>query len=103
MCRVQDGGAGAHSTQQVIDCLLMQGTIEGRRDIAGGRRTTDRRAAGNSTSGQCFTSLAFNADGSWLLAGKLPPLAAPVKDMNKRDGSQGAACMHGLVLVFGKG
>ena len=72
----------------------MQGTIEGRRDIAGGRRTTDRRAAGNSTSGQCFTSLAFNADGSWLLAGKLPHLlAAPVKAMTNGDGSQGAACM----------
>ena len=47
----------------------VQGTIEGRRDIAGGRKTTDRRAAGNSTSGQCFTSLAFSADGS-LAAGR---------------------------------
>lgn len=47
----------------------MQGTIEGRRDIAGGRLAGDRRAAGNSTSGQCFTSLAYSADGSLLLAG----------------------------------
>ena len=54
------------------ELLPVQGTIEGRRDIAGGRSTIDRRAAGNSTSGQCFTSLAFSADGSWLLAGKLP-------------------------------
>ncbi|KAK9915110.1 hypothetical protein WJX75_004822 [Coccomyxa subellipsoidea] len=46
----------------------LQGTIEGRRDIAGGRLASDRRAAGNRTSGQCFTSLAFSADGSMLLA-----------------------------------
>ncbi|KAK9830156.1 hypothetical protein WJX72_010038 [[Myrmecia] bisecta] len=47
----------------------LQGTIEGRRDIAGGRQASDRRAAGNSTSGHCFTSLAFTADGAFLLAG----------------------------------
>ena len=48
---------------------LMQGSIEGRRDIAGGRLSTDRRAAGNLSSGASFTSLAFSADGSFLLAG----------------------------------
>ena len=48
---------------------LRQGTIEGRRDVAGGRLASDRRAAVNRTSGQCFTSLAFSADGAFLLAG----------------------------------
>ena len=43
--------------------------IHGRRDIAGGRSRHDRRAAGNSSSGRAFTSLAFSADGSFLLAG----------------------------------
>lgn len=43
--------------------------IHGRRDIAGGRSKYDRRAAGNSSSGRAFTSLAFSADGSFLLAG----------------------------------
>lgn len=43
--------------------------IHGRRDIAGGRSRYDRRAAGNSSSGRAFTSLAFSADGSFLLAG----------------------------------
>ena len=52
-----------------LNTLLLQGTIEGRRDIAGGRLARDRRAAGNSTSGQCFTTLAFSADGAWILAG----------------------------------
>lgn len=47
----------------------MQGTIEGRRDIAGGRLSTSRRTASNVAAGACFTSLAFSADGSWLLAG----------------------------------
>jgi len=31
--------------------------------------SSDRRALGNSSSGQCFTSLAFSADGAFLLAG----------------------------------
>jgi hypothetical protein len=47
----------------------MQGTIAGRRDIAGGRLRADRRTAANTSSGRCFTSLAFSADGSFLLAG----------------------------------
>jgi hypothetical protein len=50
-------------------CACKQGSIEGRRDLAGGRLSSDRRALGNSTSGQCFTSLAFSADGAFLLAG----------------------------------
>ena len=47
----------------------LQGTISGRRDIAGGRLRSDRRSLNNSTSGRCFTSLAYSADGSFLLAG----------------------------------
>ncbi|KAL1809690.1 hypothetical protein ACET3Z_026680 [Daucus carota] len=51
-----------------IDGLLMC-TIEGRRDIAGGRLMTDRTSAANSTSGKCFTSLCYSADGNYILAG----------------------------------
>ncbi|KAG5006458.1 hypothetical protein AAZX31_09G079900 [Glycine max] len=51
-----------------IDGLLMY-TIEGSRDIAGGRLMTDRRSAANSTSGKFFTTLCFSADGSYILAG----------------------------------
>ncbi|XP_043721408.1 periodic tryptophan protein 2 [Telopea speciosissima] len=51
-----------------IDGLLMF-TIEGRRDIAGGRLMTDRRSAANSSSGKCFTTLCYSADGSCILAG----------------------------------
>ncbi|XP_057968885.1 periodic tryptophan protein 2 [Malania oleifera] len=51
-----------------IDGLLMY-TIEGRRDIAGGRLMTDRRSAANSSLGKYFTSLCYSADGSYILAG----------------------------------
>ncbi|CAI9753650.1 unnamed protein product [Fraxinus pennsylvanica] len=44
-------------------------TIEGRRDIAGGRLMTDRRSAANSTASKCFTTLCYSADGSYILAG----------------------------------
>ena len=43
--------------------------IEGRKDISGGRRTDDRTTARNSASGKYFTSLAYTADGSCVLAG----------------------------------
>ncbi|KAF3450839.1 hypothetical protein FNV43_RR06928 [Rhamnella rubrinervis] len=51
-----------------IDGLLMY-TIEGRRDIAGGRLMTDRRSAANSSSGKFFTTLCYSADGAYILAG----------------------------------
>lgn len=50
-----------------IDGVLMY-TIEGRRDIAGGRLMTDRRSAANSSLGKCFTTLCYSADGSYILA-----------------------------------
>ncbi|KAJ3670982.1 hypothetical protein LUZ60_008408 [Juncus effusus] len=48
---------------------LLTGTIEGRRDIAGGRLMTDRRTAESSGMGKYFTSLCYSADGEWILAG----------------------------------
>lgn len=51
-----------------VDGLLMY-TIEGSRDIAGGRLMTDRRTAANSSTGKCFTTLCYSADGSYILAG----------------------------------
>ncbi|BBM99000.1 periodic tryptophan protein 2 [Marchantia polymorpha subsp. ruderalis] len=44
-------------------------TIEGRRDIAGGRLMSDRRTAANSSSGKAFNTIAYTADGRYLLAG----------------------------------
>ncbi|PNY02137.1 periodic tryptophan protein 2, partial [Trifolium pratense] len=51
-----------------IDGLLMY-TIEGSRDIAGGRLMTDRRTAANKSTGKFFTTLCYSADGSYILAG----------------------------------
>lgn len=44
-------------------------SIDGRRDIKGGRLMGDRRTAENSSAGKSFTSLSYSADGSFILAG----------------------------------
>ena len=43
--------------------------IEGRKDISGGRKADDRVAASNNASSKAFTSVAWTADGSCVLAG----------------------------------
>lgn len=43
--------------------------IDGRRDIAGGRKMNDRQTADNNASSRYFTSVCYSADGSCILAG----------------------------------
>lgn len=43
--------------------------IDGRRDIAGGRKQNDRMTADNNASSRYFTSVCYSADGSCVLAG----------------------------------
>jgi periodic tryptophan protein 2 len=43
--------------------------IDGRRDIAGGRKFNDRMASTNNASSRYFTSICYSADGSCVLAG----------------------------------
>ncbi|KAI8972105.1 WD40-repeat-containing domain protein [Pilobolus umbonatus] len=43
-------------------------TIEGRKDIMGGRKIDDRTSADNAASGKCFNSLCYTADGSSVIA-----------------------------------
>ena len=43
--------------------------IEGRRDISGGRLTSDRVSADNSARSKYFTSVSYCIDGSCVLAG----------------------------------
>ncbi|RKO83043.1 Dip2/Utp12 family-domain-containing protein, partial [Blyttiomyces helicus] len=45
------------------------GTIEGRKDIGGGRHAADRMTAANNSSGKHFTSICFTADGEAVIAG----------------------------------
>lgn len=42
--------------------------LDGRRDISGGRKLTDRRTAANNSSNKSFSSITYSADGSCLLA-----------------------------------
>lgn len=58
-----------HSNSVCDGFYVPQFVIEGRRDIKGGRLEGDRRAAGNLASGAAFRSLAYSADGTFLVAG----------------------------------
>lgn len=44
-------------------------SIEGRRDISGGRHSTDRVTAENSSRSKHFTTVSFSADGTCVIAG----------------------------------
>ncbi|TPX44060.1 hypothetical protein SeMB42_g03179 [Synchytrium endobioticum] len=59
---------GRISLWDVADARLVA-EIDGRRDIAGGRKATDRITASNSAAGKSFTSLCYSVDGSVVLAG----------------------------------
>ena len=43
--------------------------VDGRRDISGGRKLSDRRTAANVAGTKAFTSLAYSTDGSCIIAG----------------------------------
>ena len=47
----------------------LEGTIEGRRDMAGGKVIGDLRSGANVAAGKSFKALAYSADGALLLAG----------------------------------
>ena len=51
------------------DDARLEGTIEGRRDMAGGKTVGDKRSASNIVAGKSFKTLAYSADGALLLAG----------------------------------
>ncbi len=58
---------------QVTFWSLNEGTqetgLEGRRDVSGGRKTTDRRTAANVAGTKSFNTVTYSADGSVVLAG----------------------------------
>jgi periodic tryptophan protein 2 len=43
--------------------------IDGRSDIAGGRKLNDRMTSNNNAGSRYFTSICYSADGTFLLAG----------------------------------
>jgi periodic tryptophan protein 2 len=44
------------------------GVLDGRRDVSGGRKISDRRTAANSAGSKAFDTLAYSADGTCILA-----------------------------------
>lgn len=52
-----------------VDSGAQMATIEGRRDISGGRHSTDRVTANNSSRSKYFTSISFSSDGTCIIAG----------------------------------
>ena len=43
--------------------------VDGRRDVSGGRKISDRRTAANATGNKSFSSIRYSADGTCVLAG----------------------------------
>ena len=60
-----DGTLNFWNTEKAIQTA----TIEGRRDIAGGRGAADFVTAANNASGKSFNSICYSADGNCILAG----------------------------------
>jgi periodic tryptophan protein 2 len=52
-----------------VESSKLQYEIDGRRDIAGGRKVNDRMTADNNASSRYFTSVCYSADGTCVLAG----------------------------------
>ena len=43
--------------------------VDGRRDVSGGRKLTDRRTAANAAGSKAFSAISYSVDGSCILAG----------------------------------
>ncbi|KAF9581478.1 hypothetical protein BGW38_001484, partial [Lunasporangiospora selenospora] len=52
-----------------VESALQTNVIDGRRDIAGGRKATDKVTAANSSSDKHFNSLCYTADGTCIIGG----------------------------------
>ncbi|PQE08231.1 Periodic tryptophan 2 protein [Rutstroemia sp. NJR-2017a BVV2] len=46
-----------------------QSGVDGRRDVSGGRKITDRRTAANAAGNKSFSTIRYSADGTCVLAG----------------------------------
>ncbi|MCJ1422755.1 hypothetical protein MMC29_000635 [Sticta canariensis] len=51
-----------------ISEAIQESGVDGRRDISGGRRLTDRRAAANASGTKAFNSLTYSSDGTCIIA-----------------------------------
>ncbi|KAF3479545.1 periodic tryptophan protein 2 [Arthroderma uncinatum] len=51
-----------------VEDAVQQSGIDGRRDVSGGRKITDRRTAANAAGTKSFSTVAYSGDGTCLLA-----------------------------------
>ena len=63
------GSIGGLLTFWDVQDAKLKYEIDGRRDIAGGRKMNDRMAADNNAASRYFTSVCYSADGLCVLAG----------------------------------
>ncbi|KAK2807197.1 hypothetical protein FQN51_004811 [Onygenales sp. PD_10] len=52
-----------------VEDAVQVGGVDGRRDVSGGRKISDRRTAANAAGTKAFNAITYSADGSCLLAG----------------------------------
>ncbi|KAJ5524514.1 hypothetical protein N7494_011164 [Penicillium frequentans] len=52
-----------------VEDAVQQGGVDGRRDVSGGRKVSDRTTAANSAGTKSFNRITYSADGSCILAG----------------------------------
>lgn len=52
-----------------VSDAVQESGIDGRRDVSGGRKVSDRRTAANVAGTKAFNTITYSADGSCLLAG----------------------------------
>ncbi|KAJ5919972.1 hypothetical protein N7454_009807 [Penicillium verhagenii] len=52
-----------------VDDAVQQGGVDGRHDVSGGRKVSDRTTAANAAGTKSFNRITYSADGSCILAG----------------------------------
>lgn len=52
-----------------VEDAVQQGGVDGRRDVSGGRKVSDRRTAATAEGTKSFNRITYSADGSCILAG----------------------------------
>ncbi|KAJ5586229.1 hypothetical protein N7450_006016 [Penicillium hetheringtonii] len=51
-----------------VDDAVQEGNVDGRRDVSGGRKISDRTTAANAAGTKAFNRITYSADGSCILA-----------------------------------
>ncbi|EEH05332.1 periodic tryptophan protein [Histoplasma capsulatum G186AR] len=76
-----------------VEEAVQEGGIDGRRDVSGGRKISDRRTAANAAGTKSYNTITYSADGSCLLA------AGNSKYICLYDVSTGSLCKKFTVSI----